>query len=181
MRVLKSKLLGSIVSLGVLAACATPTPYAPVGDSVGYGYSDTQIETDRFSVRFEGNTLTDRETVENYLLYRAAELTLEQGFDYFIAVERQTDEETRFRSTGHELFSPFYRSARHSYYHPLYGWSHRRDPFRDNVELREVRKYEASVEIVLRKGPKPKDNVMAYRADDVLNRLAGLIVLPVDE
>jgi hypothetical protein len=44
-------------------------------DSSSRGYSEQQIENNRFRVQFAGNSLTDRKTVETYLLYRAAELT----------------------------------------------------------------------------------------------------------
>src|SRR5689334_3716661 len=82
-----------------LAACATPTPYQPrapgsSGASSG-GYAESRIEGDRWRVSFTGNTLTSRETVESYLLYRAAELTLQQGFDGFTIVDRATDRHTR--------------------------------------------------------------------------------------
>src|SRR5688572_16406254 len=81
----------------VLAACATPTPYQPnvQGQSTSGGYSDARIEENRFRVTFSGNSLTSRETVETYLLYRAAELTLSSGYDYFIIADRQTDRSTR--------------------------------------------------------------------------------------
>lgn len=64
-----------------LTACATPTPYQPAvrGQAVSGGFSDTRIEANRFQVNFAGNSLTSRETVERYLLYRAAELTVAQG------------------------------------------------------------------------------------------------------
>ncbi len=40
------------------------------------GYTSAQLAPDRWQVTFSGNSLTSRETVEDYLLYRAAELTL---------------------------------------------------------------------------------------------------------
>jgi len=59
-----------------LTACATPTPYQPNirGQAASGGYSEVRIEPDRFRVNFAGNSLTSRETVEGYLLFRAAEL-----------------------------------------------------------------------------------------------------------
>jgi hypothetical protein len=72
----------------LLAACASPTPYQPGWMGDGYGYSEQRIEDNRFRVAFQGSSATPRETVENYLLYRAAELTLAQGGDYFVIVAR---------------------------------------------------------------------------------------------
>lgn len=80
-----------------LAACGTATPYQPVGapTSQGYGgYSDVQIQPDRWRVTFSGNDLTSRETVETYLLYRAAELTVQSGYDWFTTTQRSTDATT---------------------------------------------------------------------------------------
>src|SRR3546814_6729919 len=72
----------ALLALGMLTACATTTPYQPVRD--GYGYQDQRIEGNRYLVTFAGSTATPRQTVENYLLYHAAELTLASGNDYFI-------------------------------------------------------------------------------------------------
>ena len=45
----------------------------------GYGFSEQRIEDDRYRITFRGNSSTSRETVENSLLYRAAELTVQTG------------------------------------------------------------------------------------------------------
>jgi len=80
-----------------LAACTTPTPYQPLqtGAVSSGGYTDLRISSDRFRITFQGNTITDRETVESYLLYRAAEVTREAGYDWFSMVERDTEREER--------------------------------------------------------------------------------------
>ena len=75
---------------GLLGACARdPTPYQPAVD--GYGYSEQRIENNRFWVTFEGNDFTKADTVQKYLLYHAAELTLNYGYDYFTVVDRNMD------------------------------------------------------------------------------------------
>jgi hypothetical protein len=51
----------------------------------------TRIETNRFRVSFAGNSMTSRETVERYLLFRAAEITLQQGYDGFEMADRSTE------------------------------------------------------------------------------------------
>src|SRR5688572_23728482 len=92
---------------GLLAACATATPYQPA-TSGSYGFSEQQIEDDRVRISFRGNSVTDRETVETYLLYRAAEVTLQGGHDYFVVAQRDTESRTHLRSTGpyHPGFYP---------------------------------------------------------------------------
>ena len=71
----------AIVTTLATAACQSgPTPYQP-GAGRDLGYTESRIENDRYRIAFKGNSLTDRETVENYMLYRAAELTLQNGYD----------------------------------------------------------------------------------------------------
>ena len=79
---------GAVLGLAMLGliGCGEPTSYRPAAD--GYGYSEQQIETNRYRVTFAGNELTEPHTVQNYLLYRAAEITLDRGYDYFTVVDR---------------------------------------------------------------------------------------------
>lgn len=111
-------------SAAILAACATSTPYQPASKAGGFdGFSQTMIENDRARVTFGGNSLTERETVENYLLYRAAEIATERGFDYFTLAERETEQKTRLRASpglNAGLYDPYFG---YSFYRPRYGWS----------------------------------------------------------
>lgn len=64
----------------VLSACATgPTAYGPA-QGRGLGFGTQQIEQDRFQVSFTGRSADE---ARNLSLLRAAEVTLEQGYDYF--------------------------------------------------------------------------------------------------
>jgi hypothetical protein len=168
-----------------VVSCAYPTPYQPATGTGSYrtGYSDEQIEADRFRVSFRGNSLTSRETVERYLLYRAAELTVERGFDHFILVSRDTETRTdtyrdqRFRPGPWGYWSPYWR-----WYRPRFGWRSW-DPFYDpffdrDFDYRTIQRFEAVAEIVAGRGPKPSDNVRAFDAREVLERLGPSIELP---
>lgn len=84
-----------LVSL-LLSACAA-TPYQ--AQTKGYGYSEQKLEADRYRVAFAGNGRTSLETVQNSLMYRAAELTLENGRDYFVLAGTSTQGE-QGRSPG---------------------------------------------------------------------------------
>jgi hypothetical protein len=169
-----------LVSAGFLAlnGCATPTPYQPVsaqGQQAG-GFKETAIEQDRYRVSFRGNSLTSRETVDLYLLYRAAELTLSKGYDGFSLTSRSTDQSTRL-IPEHNLAYPGWDTS-WAFYRPYYarGWGS--DPFlRSNFEYREIRSYESSAEIQLFKGSKPP-SADAFDARQVQSNLAGRIVLP---
>jgi hypothetical protein len=81
--------LGGIAVLLALAACASPTPYRAAIDDLGY--RDQQIESNRYRVSFAGNSATPLDRVRDYALYRAAELTVANGDDYFKVASRSTD------------------------------------------------------------------------------------------
>ncbi len=163
----------------VLASCATPTPYQPV--TKRYGYGEQLIETGRYKVNFSGNSLTKRETVENYLLFRAAEITIETGNDYFIVAERNTDSQTTYRANysyfPHGSFHyslRFHGGYRHLY--PYYGYG--RGFGHDGFYGRPVTRYTATAEIVTFQGNKPGDDAAAYYAREVVENLSPAVVRP---
>jgi hypothetical protein len=177
-----------------LTACATQTPYQPAmrGTAVSGGFSDVRVADNRFRVTFAGNTLTSRETVERYLLYRAAELTTQTGYDWFEIVDRQTDRDRRTIvqpdpfgrgfgpgfGYGYGYWRPSWR-----YFGPSYGWRSW-DPFfgdpffADRMDVRTVERFEANAEILLHKGPAPADNPRAFDARQVVANLGPTIQRP---
>src|ERR1700683_1245865 len=86
----------AIAGLAVVAACATPTPYEPAKSENGEGYTTQRIESNRFRIWFRGNSIPSRQTVDTYMLYRAAEVTLENGSDYFVIVNKDVDKNTGY-------------------------------------------------------------------------------------
>ena len=189
----KLVLPAAIAALALLGACATATPHQAAIDSSSRGYSEQQIENNRFRVQFAGNSLTDRKTVETYLLYRAAELTKLNGYDHFRVVHRDTDAKSRLVPTGGGPYSPFYDHFYLDYYYygpssayyrarPYYPdpfwprWGYY-DPYWGSAEYRESTRYIASAEILMGKGPKP-DDAAYFDADQVIMNLSGSIVRP---
>lgn len=161
-------------SLVILAACETATPYSPSGENSNYGFSEQQIENNRFRVTFNGNSLTSRETVENYLLFRAAELTRERGFDYFVVVKDDTEKETRYYSTG-TPYPDYYGYGRPFPYYG-YGYGFGRRGFEDG-DYRESVRYSAMAYIQMFSGEKP-NSATAYDADEVIANLGPKVVRP---
>lgn len=165
----------------LLSACATPTPYQPRvrGAQVSGGYSEQRIEENRYRVTFVGNSLTSRERVENYLLYRAAELTRQAGYDSFTIVTRATDPHTRTTGYGGRpwgYWTPHWRYRHGGFWHAWDPWGP--DPFwGDTIDIRTVTNYEASAEIVMSRGRRPNDP-MSFDATEVLRNLAPTIQLP---
>lgn len=167
----------ALVLAAFLAACATATPYQPAVADGGDGYVERQIEQNRYSVSFSGNIVTERETVETYLLYRAAELTIAKGYDYFIVANRLMDAKRTYHSFGPTGFYPgFYPN--YMYYGPHWGWRHYYDPFYDDVTIRETVRYQAAAEIVMFKGRKPAADPHAFDARDVQASLAPKVQRP---
>ncbi|HEX4870938.1 MAG TPA: hypothetical protein VFV27_01375 [Nevskiaceae bacterium] len=153
------------LTLLLLAGCATVTPYQPLTE--GQGYADQKLENNRFRVRFAGNSLTPRETVENYLLFRAAELTLDNGYDYFVFAERDTEADTRYTQTVTGGFGGF-----------GWGWYPRSAVGIGIGTSVPSTEYEAQADILLFKGEKPAEQPGAYDARQLRDNLQALIVRP---
>lgn len=168
-------ILATIAAAG-LAACATSTPYQPA-DKGGYGFSEQRIEESKYRITFRGNSSTSRETVENGLLYRAAELTVQTGFDYFIMLESDTEESKRYSTTtdpahfGHYWYGDPRRYYAFPYYAYGFGWGSGYDSY-----TREYTRYSAVAFISLGKGPKPTDNPQAFDAREVMVNLRTVVV-----
>ena len=194
------KHIALIAGAAILTACATATPYQPASHAdLRNGFSEMKIEKDRVRVSFDGNSLTDRQTVETYLLYRAAELTKQNGYDYFILTDRATDKESRIQNIG--FSDPYYGFFDYSYYHPRWGWSRPyyrpyyysrfggprfgfHDPFYDrwgfgsDFDFREITRYRASAEVKFGRGSKPANMDNAFDAQEVLDNLGDKIKYP---
>jgi hypothetical protein len=160
-----------LATLSLLAACASPTPYQPADG--GYGYSEQRLESNRFRVTFAGNSSTPRDSVQNYLLFRAAELTVQEGFDYFTVADQDVERSTRYYSQGFydDYGYPYsLRSRRYtrSYIGPRFYSS----------SARPVDEYTNVADILMFEGEKPAADVNAYDAKDVLERLQVTINQP---
>jgi hypothetical protein len=177
----------------LLLACATATPYQPQmpGQRIAGGYSETRLGDRKFQVRFAGNTLTSRETVEGYLLYRAAELTLENGYDWFRMTDHSTEADRRTYIERYPRYDPwygpsyynwrphwrYYRSGVWSTWHP-YGT----DPFWSyDTDVRTVERFEAEAEIVMHRAPMQPDASRAFDARKVLEDLGPTIRRPDED
>jgi hypothetical protein len=158
----------------VVAACQTPTPYQPAATPNGDGYSTQQIESNRFRVSFKGNSLTNRQTVDTYMLYRAAEVTLQNGGDYFIVVNKDVDKNTGYENYGDDLAWGWGGGWgwRHGFGGPGFGGG-----FGGGIDYsRPINAYDAIADIVTYRGPKPAANPYAYDAHEVVNAVGPTIV-----
>jgi hypothetical protein len=176
----------------VAAACTTATPYQPYrpefAGGVHGGFSDERLAPDRYMVRFHGNELTSRDRVEGYLLYRAAELTVQQQSDWFTIVDRHTEHDVQTYVQPDPFYRPWYGPG-YGYWQPRWRYYQRGvwgswypgmgDPFwADRVDVRTVESFEAEAEIQLHKGPLPAGDPRAFDARAVMARLGPTIEMP---
>ncbi|WP_010598310.1 CC0125/CC1285 family lipoprotein [Rickettsiella massiliensis] len=78
-----------ILSLLILTLTGCATAYQPY--SLGSGYRDIALSENTYKVSFRGNAFTSNELVQNYLLRRCAELTVQKGYKYFVIVNENTE------------------------------------------------------------------------------------------
>ena len=196
LQVMQKARRGAVLALALvmaagLSACSTATPYQPdrPGQSVSGGYSEIKLAPDRYRVTFEGNRLTSRETVEGYLLYRAAELTLVDGYDGFSIIERNVERRTETYYDPDPFYRPWYGPSYAywrpywRYYHRPYGWRSW-DPYRDGpfwdqgLSVRTDERYEVTAEILLHRGPVPPGDPRIFSAQGIIYSLGPRIKRP---
>ena len=185
MKRLRLKALAAAVAattvMAGLAACETPTPYQALSaaNATSGGYSEQKISSDRFRVSFQGNSLTERETVERYLLFRSSELTLQEGYDWFELVDRNTERQARTQDVP--VTDSYMAWTPTRYYLGNNRWTVI-DTFQplwfEHFEPQTTVRYQASAEIFLGHGPKPTNNSKVFDAHEVTANLAPTIKRP---
>jgi hypothetical protein len=150
-----SIMLAAVAAAGLATACAsTPTPYQAATGKAGYGFSETALENNRLRLTFSGNSQTDLETVKKYVLFRAAETTLQRGYDFFIIVDRGLETEAQYRAAG-----------------PV------RPRFGGQLEQSGA-EYEVITDVTMFRGVKPSLVLNAYDARQIKTYLEPVIVRP---
>jgi hypothetical protein len=160
-----------------LAACATGPTYKPAATPHGIGYADERLADNRFRVTFQGGSTTRRDTVENFLLLRSAEVTRDAGFAWFAFDHRDTESSTSYATAfgGYPGWGPRWNYGfgwyRHSWrFDP---W----DPFWHGADFPTTR-YEAYAEIVVLTPEQAKQDPHALNAADVIARLGPAAAPP---
>jgi hypothetical protein len=154
-----------------LAGCTTPAAYAPQTRSGGPGYSDERLAQNRYRVTFTGNSATSRVQVEDYLLFRAAQVTLASGFAAFAFDARDTKAKTTYFSTfDRGPYAPFWPDYDLGWY--WHSWAF------DDVQSRPITRYEAYAEIVMLTAEQAKSEPRALDARDVIDHVGPRVALP---
>ena len=168
-----SRLAGGLLAAALalmLASCQSPTPYSPSLNST-YGYSDEQLGQNRYRVTFVGNSSTRRETVEDYLLLRSAEVTRNAGFRWFVFDTRDTHRQTSYFTT----FNPYpWWGAPYGFGWYWHSWAF--DGY--GYDTLAVTRYEAYAEIVLLTPEDAKKEPRALDASDVIAHVGPKAAAP---
>lgn len=93
------KVAAAVAAALLLGGCSTSTIYQPATSDGGSGFSSTQLGENAFEVRFRGKSSTSSEKASDFALLRAAELTLEKGFNYFVIDDDENSKQTGVHTT----------------------------------------------------------------------------------
>ena len=157
--------LGAVAALAlILGACQTPAIYQPKANG-STGYTDQQLSQNRYRVTFTGNSATRRETVEDYLLLRSAQVTLQAGYAWFMFDTRDTEAKTAYHT---DFFGdPFGPDPFGPRFGPRFGW-YWHDWDYDEADTMPITHYDAYAEIVLLTAEQAKAEPKALNANDVV-------------
>lgn len=157
-----------------LAACTTVAPYHPAITLGGSGFSDEKLDETHYVVTFQGDSRTSRHEVEDYLLFRAAELTDDNGYDYFVVSEKDISEETTIIPPKPPLLGSLHDRHRHGEYnYPFYVDGYDWKP-KSMLEADRTTRYSASVYINMFYGAVPEENIHAFDASTIMDALGPI-------
>lgn len=154
----------AVAAAGILTlgACASLAPYGPQMGQGGQGYAEAAIEANRYRVTYNG--VGDPAPVADYVLLRAAELTLERGYDWFEVTQRWTDGRPDPRGGVRPSVSIGAGSGRYG------GYSTSGVGVGVGLNLTGPGATSTTLEVVMGRGIKP-DRPQAYDARDVARAL----------
>jgi hypothetical protein len=154
------RLLGTLAFLALVACATAPTRYTPALANSDMGYREQRLEQERFRVTFRANADLKGPQVEDMALRRAAELTTQNGYEWFTVVTRNTYlADGSYTPSGPTVGIGGFSGSHGGGLGLGLGFNIGSDS----------RQYESTLEILMGKGPKPADPD-AYDARQVLSR-----------
>lgn len=154
-----------------LTACASQSAYRPAEDAHDHGYYSQAVGNGKYVAGYNGSSTMSENLVKDYALFHAAELTMQQGKDWFRVVERESRsvEKPGPALTRHQTDYVVQQRC------GLLGCSSNVRPVMhttvgvDAANGRTV--WSSRLEIVMGTGPKPADGGSYYDADTLLETL----------
>lgn len=154
------RLVATLALLGLAACASAPTRYVAAPSANDVGYREQRLEQERYRVSFRANSDLRGPQVEDMALRRAAELTLQNGYQWFQVVSRNTD-----------LAGGNYTPSG-----PTVGIGGSTGSYGSGLGVGlgfnfggDSRQYQSTLEILMGRGAKPTDP-NAYDAQQVLSR-----------
>jgi len=183
-------LAGSSFAQAPAAGTPSPTAYGPMVPPAKPGvYSQQKTGTTRFRLIVAGHNFTSREAIEKYLLYRAAQLALEQKASWFTLSENRSDGDPVPASKPDS--SGMHYSFRMAYWRPAWRYKLSGDAawstwsafsgkpfFADGKDPKTVTDFEVSAEITMRKGPMDDVHPLSYEPRAVSEFLVNQVLPP---
>ncbi len=155
------RLLGALVILALAACTTAPTRYEPSLKGGDMGYREQRLEQERFRVTFRANADLKGPQVEDMALRRAAELTVQNGYQWFNVVTRNTYlADGSYTPSGPTVGLGGFTGSRGGGLGLGLGFNIGGDS----------RQYETTLEVLMGNGPKPSDP-NTYDAQQVLARM----------
>ncbi len=159
-----------LLSLCFLAACGSTPDYKEAKNDQSPGYFERQLTENQYRIGFVGKNGMSESKVKDFALLRAAEVTLDKGYDWFMilgdASSQKTTERTRIEpSVRHHHVS---RSC------GLLGCTTTHSPASFGMSvasISESNQYKTSLEISMGKG-EPKDANRVFDAKALKENLA---------
>jgi hypothetical protein len=93
-----NQLFSIFIALFFLTSCSSLPSYRQASGN-GYGYSESKISDNHFRVHYRLKGKQKSEAMD-FVMLRAAELTLLNGFDWFVIVNRETTSESEGGNSG---------------------------------------------------------------------------------
>jgi hypothetical protein len=86
----KLTIIPQLIFISVITGCAT----AYQMDGFSGGFEETQLSSNAWKINFAGNGYTSQSRSEGFTLLRSADITMQNGFNYFIIVGSNSDMST---------------------------------------------------------------------------------------
>ena len=153
------QLIPLICTLFLIVGCAT----AYQSQGLSGGFSETQLDTNVYTVRFSGNGYTSPSKAADFALLRSAEITLMRGYKYFLII----DKNSYIKQTQGSIPVRNYESGTIS----GYGGSARYSGYSTSYEDYTINKPKSENTIVMLK-ERPADSV-SYNAQIIYNSLTS--------
>jgi len=157
----------------------------PAGPGV---FTVKELGPETFKLVVAGHTFTTRREIEQYLAYRAAQLTIEHGATWFTLKEDRTQGETAVPVPKRDPEGARY-SFRMNYFRPVWRYKttgatewKRWSPFSGepfiSADPKTITDFEVSADIVLHKGPMDDADPLAYEAHALSDLLINQVSPP---